>query len=182
MNFTTTCLLLAFLNFFLDLVPPIKLIFRKGSVFAGLYRFRLYEDSNNEAPLFKTMFGEFLGVQWLIQCFHCHGPDSIPGRGTKIPQAAWRGQKKKIFFEGYFKANIIIEVKLQGKCLNSSQEQCSHILEAYIYLLVSSCHTSYKTVPAYLLRILEHKIGILTGITYVLSITLLRNGGRKFSF
>ena len=27
--------------------------------------------------------------------FHCRGPGSIPGRGTKIPQATWDGQKKK---------------------------------------------------------------------------------------
>ena len=27
--------------------------------------------------------------------FHCHGPGSIPGQGTKIPQAAQHGQKKK---------------------------------------------------------------------------------------
>ena len=26
--------------------------------------------------------------------FHCQGPGSIPGPGTKIPQAAWRGQKQ----------------------------------------------------------------------------------------
>ena len=28
-------------------------------------------------------------------CFHCCGPGSIPGRGTKIPQATQCGQKKK---------------------------------------------------------------------------------------
>ena len=27
--------------------------------------------------------------------FHCQGPSSVPGRRTKIPQAAQRGQKKK---------------------------------------------------------------------------------------
>ena len=27
--------------------------------------------------------------------FHCRGAGSIPGRGTKIPHAAWRGQKLK---------------------------------------------------------------------------------------
>ena len=29
------------------------------------------------------------------QCFHCHGQGSIPGRGTKIPQATWHGQKQQ---------------------------------------------------------------------------------------
>ena len=29
------------------------------------------------------------------RCFHCRGPGSIPGRGIKIPQATWCGQKKK---------------------------------------------------------------------------------------
>ena len=28
-------------------------------------------------------------------CFHCWGPGSIPGQGTKILQAMWHGQKKK---------------------------------------------------------------------------------------
>ena len=27
--------------------------------------------------------------------FHCRGPGSIPGGGTKIPQAAQRGQNKQ---------------------------------------------------------------------------------------
>ena len=27
--------------------------------------------------------------------FHCQGPGSIPGPGTKIPQATWPGKKKK---------------------------------------------------------------------------------------
>ena len=26
---------------------------------------------------------------------HCHGPGSVPGRGTEIPQAMQRSQKKK---------------------------------------------------------------------------------------
>ena len=30
-----------------------------------------------------------------IRCFHYHGPGSIPGQGTEIPQASQRGQKKK---------------------------------------------------------------------------------------
>ena len=29
------------------------------------------------------------------QRFHCHGPGSIPGQGTKILQVTWHGQKKK---------------------------------------------------------------------------------------
>ena len=29
-----------------------------------------------------------------IPGFHCHGPGSIPGRGTEIPQAVQCGQKK----------------------------------------------------------------------------------------
>ena len=27
--------------------------------------------------------------------FHCRDPGSIPGQGTKIPQATWHGQKKR---------------------------------------------------------------------------------------
>ena len=28
-------------------------------------------------------------------CFHCQGPSSVPGQGTKIPQAVQYSQKKK---------------------------------------------------------------------------------------
>ena len=38
--------------------------------------------------------GNSLVVQWLGLCIStAGGPGSIPGRGTKIPQAAWCGQK-----------------------------------------------------------------------------------------
>ena len=41
-------------------------------------------------------FGNFLAVQWLGLCaFIAEDLGSIPSRGTKILQAAWRGQKKK---------------------------------------------------------------------------------------
>ena len=37
-----------------------------------------------------------LVVQWLRLCtFTAKGPGSIPGQGTKIPQAVWSSQKKK---------------------------------------------------------------------------------------
>ena len=37
-----------------------------------------------------------LAVQRLgLHALTAEGPGSIPGRGTKIPQAAWHGQKKK---------------------------------------------------------------------------------------
>ena len=40
--------------------------------------------------------GEFPGSPVVrTQRVHCWGPGSIPGQGTKIPQAAWHGQKKK---------------------------------------------------------------------------------------
>ena len=47
--------------------------------------------------IYLTIFlGNSLVVQWLgLGTFHCHGPGSIPGRGTKILQATWPGQKQK---------------------------------------------------------------------------------------
>ena len=40
--------------------------------------------------------GSSLVVQCLgLRAFTAEGPGLIPGRGTKIPQAAQRGQKKK---------------------------------------------------------------------------------------
>ena len=39
--------------------------------------------------------GNSLEVQWLGLCaLTAEGPSSMPGWGTKIPQAAWHGQKK----------------------------------------------------------------------------------------
>ena len=39
--------------------------------------------------------GNSLAVQWLGLCaLTAEGLGSIPGRGTKTPQATWRGQKK----------------------------------------------------------------------------------------
>ena len=44
----------------------------------------------------KINMGNSLAVQWLRLCaFTVEGLGLIPGGGTKIPQAAWRGQKKK---------------------------------------------------------------------------------------
>ena len=41
-------------------------------------------------------FWEFPGGPVIrIQRFHCHGPGSIPGEGTKITQPTWCSQKKK---------------------------------------------------------------------------------------
>ena len=40
--------------------------------------------------------GNSLAVQWLGLCaFTAKGLGSIPVQGTKIPQAAWHGQKKR---------------------------------------------------------------------------------------
>ena len=44
----------------------------------------------------KVMTGEFPGGQLLgLWAFTAKGPASIPGQGTRIPQAARHGQKKK---------------------------------------------------------------------------------------
>ena len=56
--------------------------------------------------------------------FHCRGPGSIPGQGTKILHAVWHGQKKKetgeISFNRYltqYSQNIIISTCNQNKKL-----------------------------------------------------------------
>ena len=42
------------------------------------------------------MFGTSLAVQWLrLRTSTAGGAGLISGQGTKIPHAAWRGQKKK---------------------------------------------------------------------------------------
>ena len=46
---------------------------------------------------FKNVgFGNSLAIQWLgLGAFTADGPGSIPGQGTKIPQAVRHGQKTK---------------------------------------------------------------------------------------
>ena len=47
-------------------------------------------------PLRKSMYREFPGSPMVrTQGFHCHGPGSIPGQGTKIPQATQPTPKKE---------------------------------------------------------------------------------------
>ena len=42
------------------------------------------------------MSGNSLAFQWLgLRALMAEGPGSTPGRGTKIPQAAWCDQKQK---------------------------------------------------------------------------------------
>ena len=44
----------------------------------------------------KTCKGNSLAVQWLgLRALTAEDPGSIPGQGTKLPQAARRGQKIK---------------------------------------------------------------------------------------
>ena len=52
-------------------------------------------ECSKEKPVFKgEKKGNSLAVQWLgLGAFTAQGPVSIPGQGTKIPQAARYGQK-----------------------------------------------------------------------------------------
>ena len=54
-----------------------------------------------EAPLFtlkQLTLGNPPVVQWLgLRAFTAEGAGSIPGQETKIPQAVWHGQKKKVY-------------------------------------------------------------------------------------
>ena len=58
----------------------------------------------------KAELGNSLVVQWLGLNFHCH-PGSIPGCGTKIPQASWQGPKEKngrtFLCESYIHRNVL---------------------------------------------------------------------------
>ena len=69
----------------------------------------------------KRQWGTSLAVQWLrLHTPNAGGAGSIPGRGTKMPHAALRGQKKKQKDSGMF-----VERGLSGNCnteLDSSEE------------------------------------------------------------
>ena len=48
--------------------------------------------------------GNFLAVQWLgLLAFTAEGSGSVPGQGTKILQAMWRSQKKKLYLNKSWK-------------------------------------------------------------------------------
>ena len=65
-----------------------------------------------EEWLKKMWYREFPGgpvVKTLS--FHCQGPSSIPGQGTKILQATWCGQKKKKRCGTYIYNGILLSHK-----------------------------------------------------------------------
>ena len=50
---------------------------------------------NPDQRLQQSLKAPETGCSQVALCFHCQGPGSIPGQGTKIPEALWCGQKKK---------------------------------------------------------------------------------------
>ena len=59
--------------------------------------------------------GNSLAVQWLVlHAFTANSPGSAPGRGTKIPQAAQQGQKKKEIMDENF-PNLKKETDIQAQ-------------------------------------------------------------------
>ena len=57
----------------------------------------------HQMVLLRHSPGNSLVVQWLGLCaFTAKGVGSIPGQGTKIPQAAWCGQKKDTVHKSTF--------------------------------------------------------------------------------
>ena len=50
-------------------------------------------------------------------CSHCQGHGSVPGRGTKIPHAVWRCQKKKsakVSLIYFYKGNWLVKRSMYG--------------------------------------------------------------------
>ena len=73
-------------------------------------------------------------VQWLgLHALTAYGAGSIPGRGTKIPQALRCGQKKKI--ERYY-----LDRKSKGRSLTAACENNIYIT------LGNKCHTHLTDV------------------------------------
>ena len=63
------------------------------------------QKERRKKPNFKSTCRDFPGVQLLRLCAsNAGGVGSIPGWGTRIPHAAWHGQKKKKVL-----ANIMVE-------------------------------------------------------------------------
>ena len=57
--------------------------------------FPIFSTVGDFLPFKELIQGNFLAVQWLgLRAFTAKGPSSIPGHGSKIPQATWSGQKK----------------------------------------------------------------------------------------
>ena len=61
-----------------------------------IYFIRIFKDTLNK--IFKKEVKQKDipgGLVVKTQHFHCWGPGSIPGRGTKVPEALLHGQKKR---------------------------------------------------------------------------------------
>ena len=77
----------------------------------------------------KKIYREFPGgLAVRIPGFHCHGPGSIPGRGTEIQQAMQHSQKKKRYANDHwvhvkwFTSTSHIKIKPQGDDTTSPSE------------------------------------------------------------
>ena len=68
-----------------------------------------------------SLAGNSLAVQWLgLRAPTAGGPSSIPGWGTKIPQAAQRGQKKKRIKKKITLKYILTAIR---ECLSESSRE-----------------------------------------------------------
>ena len=76
-----------------------------GSSVHGIFQARILEWVAFPSPMFREALNhkqskhsfsrDFLAVQWLrLHAPNAGGPSSIPGQGTKIPQATWCTQNK----------------------------------------------------------------------------------------
>ena len=62
------------------------------------------------------------------QCFHCHGPGSIPCEGTKTLQAKWCSQKKKKK-KNPGSAKIIYKNRVRNTCHQKAFKFFHHLLQ-----------------------------------------------------
>ena len=80
-----------------------SLLYRNYTIIILFKIFKSMKKNTCSTPGIKMYFRKFFGGPVVrTQRFHCPGPGSITGWGTKIPQAAWCDQKKKMYL------NVII--------------------------------------------------------------------------
>ena len=93
---------------------------------------------------------EFPGGPWLGLTFTAGGLGSIPGQGTKIPQAAQHGLKKK---KEERKRKMCIQLENRSLFFGSVRELCFHITETVLI----NCSVTYfvKRMPCHIVSSLK---------------------------
>ena len=85
------------------------------------------------------------------RCFQCNGPGSIPGRGTKIPQAMQRGPKeKKKKKKERQEVEVIFSLTYSG---GGGDTHTNSFMHAFIHFFIHAAYKYWAPIPFQMLQV-----------------------------